>query len=295
MSICRFVVLSITSLRCIQAFSIPTLCILAEIWWCRKDRLMFSFASEPKTTKRWCLNPSCCWFQSQPLSLQQRHRIFPRDIINLAVMQLCYIETHETSLDFLSASLTYCQNVWDIMIQTHTHTWYVTQTGILPSTVVFESVFLVTSVTWPTLVAWEHVTSKINFEGEAIRVFELFYLGWSPLPVTVTWIIPFFVGFPINLHLWLILGRGKTQVLPVVYKESRHFVCSKNVSPKKAARFLRKPQSPETPEAPSTEKSASARFVVTFGGQRIWAHQWQRSSFNRLWGLVTRDLERLTS
>lgn len=121
MSICRFVVLSITSLRCIQAFSIPTLCILAEIWWCRKDRLMFSFASEPKTTKRWCLNPSCCWFQSQPLSLQQRHRIFPRDIINLAVMQLCYIETHETSLDFLSASLTYCQNVWDIMIQTHTH------------------------------------------------------------------------------------------------------------------------------------------------------------------------------
>ena len=28
-------------------------------------------------------------------------------------------------------------------------------------------------------------------------------------------------------------GQGKTQVLPVVYKESRHFVCSKNVSPKK--------------------------------------------------------------
>lgn len=148
--------------------------------------------------------------------------------------------------------LIFCQLRWhtvrmsEISWSRPTHTWYVTQTGILPSTVVFESVFLVTSVTWPTLVAWEHVTSKINFEGEAIRVFELFYLAWSPLPVTVTWIIPFFVGFPINLHLWLILGREKTQVLPVVYKESRHFVCSKNVSPKKKLlRFLRKPQSPE--------------------------------------------------
>ena len=158
--------------------------------------------------------------------------------------------------------LIFCQLRWhtvrmsEISWSRPTHTWYVTQTGILPSTVVFESVFLVTSVTWPTLVAWEHVTSKINFEGEAIRVFELFYLGWSPLPVTVTWIIPFLVGFPINLHLWLILGRGKTQVLPVVYKESRHFVCSKNVSPpKKLLGFSENHNLPKKPEAPSTRKN----------------------------------------
>lgn len=145
MSICRFVVLSITSLRCIQAFSIPTLCILAEIWWCRKDRLMFSFASEPKTTKRWCLNPSCCWFQSQPLSLQQR--LFPRDI----TWQLCSYAI----LKHMKHLLIFCRLRWhtvrmsEISWSRPTHTLDTSRR----QESYHQLLFLVTSVTWPTLEA----------------------------------------------------------------------------------------------------------------------------------------------